>query len=304
MKRRKKCMLELNFKEYNYDSIKYFISVAEHGSLSKAAYSIGISQSALSQSMRNLENALGVKLFHRNTRGIILTKEGQTLYDEASIGASYFEDAIIDTLRVNKLDSRQTYRLSVSTSIVISVISVLMKKIMEKFPQLNFEITPVLNEYNVVEHVQNDRVDMAIIKVGENFKAKEIVVKKLKDFNYSLIYNSKYFDIPKDATYEDIKDYTIITKKRTGKYDNSWVKSMFNRSITCDGDTIVLDLIRKGVGIGIHYKEMLLDDEFKIIECKDLPETKREVVSCYNDGDRVAEEITNMIIEYLDKNSL
>lgn len=59
---------------------RVFKTVAEAGNISAAAQSLYISQSAISQSIKQLENQLGVRLFLRTPRGVNLTEEGRMLY--------------------------------------------------------------------------------------------------------------------------------------------------------------------------------------------------------------------------------
>ena len=59
--------------------IEYFAVIAEHGHLGRAAGVLGLSQPALSKSLRRLEQALQVKLVKRTSRGIELTSEGSVL---------------------------------------------------------------------------------------------------------------------------------------------------------------------------------------------------------------------------------
>jgi DNA-binding transcriptional LysR family regulator len=63
--------------------LRYFHAVAEQGSFSKAARSLYISQSAISEQVADLEREIGVKLFDRDGRSIILTAAGQVFLDEA-----------------------------------------------------------------------------------------------------------------------------------------------------------------------------------------------------------------------------
>ncbi len=63
--------------------LRYFIAVFEHGSISRAAAEIPISQSALTRSMHILEGELGVTLFQREARGVIPTSAGERLYRHA-----------------------------------------------------------------------------------------------------------------------------------------------------------------------------------------------------------------------------
>jgi LysR family nitrogen assimilation transcriptional regulator len=67
----------------NLRTLRYFVAVAEGGSLSAAANAIPIAQPALSRQMRDLETELGVQLLVRKPRGVLLTPAGATLFESA-----------------------------------------------------------------------------------------------------------------------------------------------------------------------------------------------------------------------------
>jgi LysR family transcriptional activator of nhaA len=64
----------------NYHHLRYFWVVAKEGSLSKAAARLHVSQPSISTQIRELEEALGEKLFQRSGRGNVLTEAGQVVY--------------------------------------------------------------------------------------------------------------------------------------------------------------------------------------------------------------------------------
>ncbi|WP_218058773.1 MULTISPECIES: LysR family transcriptional regulator [unclassified Gilliamella] len=69
---------------YNLNELNYFITLAQTNSFVKAGQLLGISSSALSHSMRNLETRLNLRLFNRNTRNVSLTEAGEQLYRKSS----------------------------------------------------------------------------------------------------------------------------------------------------------------------------------------------------------------------------
>ena len=71
---------------------RVFKAVAETGNISAAAQNLYISQSAISQSIKQLENQLDVRLFMRTPRGVNLTEEGRMLYEYVSRAISTIEN--------------------------------------------------------------------------------------------------------------------------------------------------------------------------------------------------------------------
>lgn len=65
----------------DWDKLRIFHAVADAGSLTHAGDSLGLSQSAVSRQIRGLEESLGTTLFHRHARGLILTEQGELLFD-------------------------------------------------------------------------------------------------------------------------------------------------------------------------------------------------------------------------------
>ncbi|TVQ55879.1 MAG: LysR family transcriptional regulator [Rhodobacteraceae bacterium] len=65
----------------DWDKLRVFHAVAEAGSLTHAGESLRLSQSAVSRQIRGLEESLGATLFHRHARGLILTEQGELLFD-------------------------------------------------------------------------------------------------------------------------------------------------------------------------------------------------------------------------------
>lgn len=63
----------------DWDKLRIFYSVAESGSFTRAAARLDITQSAISRQISGLESRMGVPLFHRHVRGLILTEQGELL---------------------------------------------------------------------------------------------------------------------------------------------------------------------------------------------------------------------------------
>ncbi len=67
----------------DWDKLRIFYAVAEAGSFTHAGNSLNLSQSAVSRQISTLEDSIGVSLFHRHARGLLLTEQGELLYNTA-----------------------------------------------------------------------------------------------------------------------------------------------------------------------------------------------------------------------------
>lgn len=83
---------------------KVFCVVAENGSFSKAAEKLYISQPAITQTIKKLEEQLGGKLFYRNNNGVSLTEEGKHLYEYIKDSMEIIESATSKFNQYKNLD--------------------------------------------------------------------------------------------------------------------------------------------------------------------------------------------------------
>jgi DNA-binding transcriptional LysR family regulator len=95
----------------NLADLNSFLVVATHKSFSKAAIELGISTSALSHSIKNLESRLGVRLLNRTTRTVSITDAGQTLLNRLSKG---FEEIGAALTEINQHRDKPAGRLRIN----------------------------------------------------------------------------------------------------------------------------------------------------------------------------------------------
>ncbi len=83
-------------------AISVFIRAAALGSLRRAAIELSVSPQAASQALMQLEKALGVRLFHRSTRKLSLTEEGERFLDSVQPGLAILTNAIEEARRARE----------------------------------------------------------------------------------------------------------------------------------------------------------------------------------------------------------
>ena len=119
-----------------FGRIKTFIAVVVAGSFSRAVP--GMSASAVTRRVQSLEDDLGVRLLHRNTRGLSLTDAGRNFYDRVT-GISADFDSAVSEVKSLHYDVRGQLRVSLRHSAAMVVVPVL-HKLMESHPDLKIDV--------------------------------------------------------------------------------------------------------------------------------------------------------------------
>lgn len=115
-------------------TLRYFISVSEERSLTVAAGKLGISQPALSKSMKELETEMGLQLFVRNSRGTALTEAGRVLYDRAR-EIIEMTDRVVSEIRSTNQNRGCSVNIGLGESPDIDFISDSFSRILDELPE-------------------------------------------------------------------------------------------------------------------------------------------------------------------------
>lgn len=146
----------------NYNDLLVFVTVAREGSFTKAAGILGVSQSALSHTVRGLEGRLNVRLLNRTTRSVSPTEAGERLLQ--SIGPK-LEEIDHELEMINEFKERLggTIRITAAEHAMTTILWPKIRLLLKKYPDLNVEIS--LN-YGFVDIVA-ERFD-AGVRLGES----------------------------------------------------------------------------------------------------------------------------------------
>lgn len=120
-----------------------FICVVEAGSFSKAADKLYISPSAVIKQINSLENNLGVQLFARTHRGLVVTA-GESLYQDAKYMVNYSKEAIGRAKEAGN-DEDDVIRVGISPMTPPQVFVELWSRIQEQYPKVKFKLVPFEN---------------------------------------------------------------------------------------------------------------------------------------------------------------
>jgi DNA-binding transcriptional LysR family regulator len=119
--------------------ISLFIGVVRAKSFSQAAVDAGLTPQAVSKAVRQLEDHLGVRLFHRTTRSLSLTEEGARLFELANPGLRLLDEAL-DQIQNSRLEVDGLIRVAAPTSIGNSLLVPMLPEFQRLYPGAHFDM--------------------------------------------------------------------------------------------------------------------------------------------------------------------
>ncbi len=127
----------------DWDKLRVFHAVAEAGSFTHAGETLNLSQSAVSRQISALEESLRVSLFHRHARGLILTEQGELLYNTVH---DVFTQLSAVEARLGESKERPEGPLTITTTVAFGSIWLTprIKRFMDRYPDI--EVTIALND--------------------------------------------------------------------------------------------------------------------------------------------------------------
>lgn len=124
--------------------LETFLRVADAGSFNKAAEESYITPTAIIKQINLLEDSLGVKLFERTHRGLVLTKAGKSMYQDARYVIQYCRESVIRAKNAMQADTN-VIRIGTSPMTPAQLLTQMWPKIQTHCPDLKFQIIPFEN---------------------------------------------------------------------------------------------------------------------------------------------------------------
>ncbi|BEN55475.1 LysR family transcriptional regulator [Serratia marcescens] len=146
---------------YSLKQLRVFVAVARHGSFSRAGEAIGLTQSAVSHSVKELEAEVGVRLLDRTTREVVLTDAGLRLANRV--------ERLLDELQAALLDARSfgvqrsgTVRVATSQTISAHLMPQCIAAGERQYPEIRIMLRDQAQQ-QVLHSVRNAEVDFGIV---------------------------------------------------------------------------------------------------------------------------------------------
>lgn len=170
----------------NLTDIRTFIAVAREGSFTKAAAKFGVSQSAISYSVRMLEERLGLRLLARTTRSVSPTEAGQRLIDRLAPMLEQIESELVAMTEMREKPAG-TVRINSVEHASESILWPALRPVMAAYPDIDIEIN---NDYRLMDIVAT-RYD-AGVRLGEQVAQDMIALRIGPDFSQAIVATPDY----------------------------------------------------------------------------------------------------------------
>lgn len=235
------------------------------GSITKAANSLYISQPAITKTIKKLENELGITLFNRGPKGVVLTQNGEIFYNFIKNGVESFINGEHKLTSLKNLETG-TIRIGASTTVTRYFLLPFIEKFHNQFPNIDISITNSLTN-NLISGLKKGSLDLLVVNLPAKDDDTLIITPcaTLQDcFAGNLSYKKK---IENEISLEDlVSNFPIITQKEpsnTRTFLNSLMEEnniSFHPKFDIVSYALVKDFAKIGMGISYITKEFAKDE--------------------------------------------
>ena len=236
----------------DWDKLRIFHAVADAGSLTHAGDALHLSQSAVSRQIRALEESLNTTLFHRHARGLILTEQGELLFDATS-SMNKRIDAATARIRDSEEEVFGELRVTTTTGFGSLWLAPRLPKLYEKYPDLNIDL---MLEERVLDLPMRE-ADVAI-RMKEPSQA-DLIRKRLMSVRMRLYASPEYLaQHGEPAMIEDMGEHRLICQNTRAAQVSAGMQLVqqlltfeIKSTLTVNNYFGVLQAVISGLGIGV-----------------------------------------------------
>jgi DNA-binding transcriptional LysR family regulator len=285
--------------DVNFELYKTFYFTAKHQSFTKAAEALFVTQSSVSQSIKQLEQKLDKKLFVRHKRRINLTKEGEILF--AHVEQAYNHIKVAE----RKLEHFNQGEINIGASDTICKYFLLpyFKEFHKSNPHIKINITNQPSK-KTLEMIQEGLMDFGIVAISPHEQFKDIQLIKLKDYEEILIADDHFAnELGLKTSLSKVIDYPLITLRSNTKtrlyLDEAFRKQdlLLEPEFEMVSVDLIIEMVKAGLGVGFVMEDTLTDALLKDINrIEVLPKLPtREIAFAISDALPLSDSANNFI---------
>jgi DNA-binding transcriptional LysR family regulator len=243
----------------NITDILAFLAVANERSFTRAAAKLGVSQSALSHTVRDLETRLGVRLLTRTTRSVSPTEAGEQLMRTV---APRLEEIDAEIAAVSDLGAfpSGTIRITAIDHVADSIVWPRIARVLAQYPDVRVELN---TEYRLVD-IAAERFDIGV-RYGDQIQKDMVAVRLTPDIRMTIVGSPRYFETHEaPVTVQDLMGQNCITLRLQGGGIYAWelrdgdrkVDVRVTGQVTFSGAYQMLSAALSGYGLAFLPEEL------------------------------------------------
>ncbi|WP_175698863.1 LysR family transcriptional regulator [Burkholderia ambifaria] len=247
----------------NINDLLVFLAVARDRSFTRAAARLGVSQSALSQTVRDLETRLGVRLLTRTTRSVSTTEAGEELFQAVAPRIDEIEMKLAAVADFRDKPAG-VVRITATEHPIDTIIWPKLRRVLPDYPDIRVELSVDYGLANIVE----ERYDIGV-RYGDQVAKDMIAVRISPDIRMTMVASPAYLDGRKPPkTPQDLLDHDCVTLRlATAKGIYAWelkkgrneIQARVSGRITCNTQPHMVQAALDGFGIAFVTEDIVLD---------------------------------------------
>ncbi|WP_150538697.1 LysR family transcriptional regulator [Actinobacillus vicugnae] len=289
---------------YDYKAMLVFVTVVEQGTMQAAAEKLSMTPSAVTQSIKKLENQLKIKLLSRTTRKLSLTDAGNIFYQHISHIQQTAENAIRS---IEALHSEPVGELKIASvsGLIDTFLSGHLKSILDNYPEIQLELTI---KDSLIE-LSQQKFD---ILLHWDISDEHMVARHLYDFEWVIVAHPDYIKhhgLPSNLSELEKLDWISYPNNSSKQLPIQLSKGKDNETfmpyhrISCNSLNTAKTLLLNGFGVTqlpIQYIQKQLDSGELITLCPDwkLPQTPLYLVTPQRIQSEKVRIASQLIIDY------
>ncbi len=246
--------------KFDWNQVRAFMATAELGSLSGAARALGTTQPTVGRQVTALEEDLGVALFERVGRGLVLTPSGKAVLDEVRpMGEAALRVSLVAAGRVE--DVRGTVSISVSDLVATYLVPDLLMELSARVPEIVVDLVVT----NAISDLMRRDADIALRHVEPD--QPDLIARRVRSGEAGLWASAGFLQRHgRPQSIADLAGLPFVGMSEPAQmlsYLQSWGLPTCEADIRVHTDSMIVawEMVRQGVGLGVMSDEIALRTE-------------------------------------------
>lgn len=270
------------YMDINFELYKVFYYVSKTLSFSEASEQLYITQSAVSQSVKLLEEKLQCQLFFRNTKRVKLTKEGEVLFKHIEQAFNFIKSGERILEEMHSLEQGEI-RIGASDTISKYYLMPFIRTFTKTYPHIKIHLTNRTSP-KCIELLRNGSVDLSVINIPERCNYNNITVKRTKTIKDVFIANDNFKELKgRKVSLKELEAYPLLVLEKNSTTREFFDSLMEKHNVSVKPEIelgsidILIEMAKIGLGITFVPDESIKDeldkDDIFVIDIKEeIPE--------------------------------